>query len=90
MVARVGSVICRTPGPSPRNGPESTRGRPTRLNKPAAAYAAGAIMNLQMNAQNRIAIEQACPSDLRLCAQLCSSSASSPAFVSAHCWLSRC
>ncbi|DBA97303.1 hypothetical protein WJX77_006221 [Trebouxia sp. C0004] len=46
-------------GPSPRNGPESTRGRPTRLSKPAAAHAAGAIMNLQMNAQNRIAIEQA-------------------------------
>ena len=60
IVARVGSVICRTPGPSPRNGPESTRGRPTRLNKPAAAHAAGAIMNLQMNAQNRIAIEQVC------------------------------
>lgn len=48
----------RTPSASPRNGAESTRGRPTRLNKPAAAHAAGAIMNLQMNAQNRIAIEQ--------------------------------
>ncbi len=48
----------RSPGPSPRSGPDSTRGRPTRLNKPAAAFAAGAIMNLQMNAQNKIAIEQ--------------------------------
>ncbi len=43
-------------------------------------------MNLQMNAQNRIAIEQVCSPCLRLCAQLRSSSASSPASVSAHGW----
>ncbi|KAL3133134.1 hypothetical protein ABBQ38_007030 [Trebouxia sp. C0009 RCD-2024] len=51
--------IFGTPSASPRTGPESSRGRPNRLSKPAAAHTAGAIMNLQMNAQNRIALEQA-------------------------------
>ena len=45
--------FCRSPRET-----ESVRGRPNRLNKPAAAYTAGAIMNLQMNADNRIALEQ--------------------------------
>lgn len=53
-------VVFRTPRAMPRTGPESSRGRPNRLSRPAAAHAAGAIMNLQMNAQNRIAIEQVC------------------------------
>lgn len=59
----------RTPSAMPRTGPESSRGRPNRLSKPAAAHAAGAIMNLQMNAQNRIALEQVrCSSYARQCA----------------------
>ena len=45
--------LCRSPRDS-----EPVRGRPNRLSKPAAAFTAGAIMNLQMNAENRIALEQ--------------------------------
>ena len=33
-------------------------GAQMRLTTPAAAFTAGAIMNLQMNAENRIALEQ--------------------------------
>ena len=45
--------------------------RPNRggLHAPAAAHAAGAIMNLQLNAKNKVALEQVGSSD---CALLCS------------------
>ena len=76
LLQRPSGSVSSTEGAAARNmlaqlGLGSRQGdRPNRggLNAPAAAHAAGAIMNLQLNAKNKVALEQVGSS---YCALLC-------------------